>query len=597
MAAPAGRGGLPTIMVVERDDGARSRILEELTRRYGDDYRIVGHRTPQSALAGLTALAAGPSGSGELALVLADRWGIDDDGSGRVGGMGSTGLAAAVHQSFPDARRALLIDWGGWADPPTRAAILHLMALGQIDYYVIKPWRPRDEYFHRTVTEFLLEWERATTSTPREVTVVAQRWSARGHELRSLLARNGVPHAFHETASPDGQAILHTAGLDGASVPVVRLHDGRVLVDPDNATLARAYGVSTELDETADVDLVVVGAGPAGLAAAVYASSEGLSCLVIERESIGGQAGSSSLIRNYLGFARGISGAELAQRAYQQAWVFGASFLLMREAVALTAGPDGLVVTTAEGWAARARAVILATGVSYRRLGVPAVEALAGAGVYYGASVSEARAMVGEDVFVVGGGNSAGQAALHLARYARRVTLLVRGESLAESMSRYLIDELSAAGVVVRLGTEVADGGGRGRLEHLTLRELATGATETVAAGAVFVLIGAAPRTEWLRGAVRRDRWGYLVTGAEVIDANVHGVDMVGTDPAPGWPLRRAPLPLETSVPGVFAVGDVRARSVKRVASAVGEGSVAVGQVHEYLASAVGMVPPQPARR
>jgi len=312
----------------------------------------------------------------------------------------------------------------------------------------------------------------------------------------------------------------------------------------------------------------VIGAGPAGLAAAVYASSEGLRTLVVEPESIGGQAGSSSLIRNYLGFSRGVSGAELAQRAFQQAWVFGMRFLLMREVVDLR--PDGgrLVLSLSDGSEARAGAAILATGVSYRRLGIPTLEALTGAGVFYGASVSEGKALTGEDVYVVGGGNSAGQAAMHLSRHARRVTLLVRGESLESSMSSYLIETLAAApNVDVRTRTEVVGGCGEGRLEQLTLRDSRSAEESTVEAAALFVLIGARPHTDWLPSEVERDERGFVPTGADLGSAS---------------PV----LPLETSLPGVFAVGDVRHLSVKRVASAVGEGSVVIQQVHEYLARA-----------
>ena len=297
----------------------------------------------------------------------------------------------------------------------------------------------------------------------------------------------------------------------------------------------------------------------------------------MERESIGGQAGSSSLIRNYLGFARGVSGADLAQRAYQQAWVFGTNFLFMDEVVALRSEGSWHVVTTADGEQARARAVVLATGVSYRRIGVPGLEALTGAGVFYGASVSEARALAGTDVFVVGGGNSAGQAAMHLARYARTVTLLVRGASLAESMSQYLRDQLDAVGIQVRLQTEVVDGGGDGRLEWITLRNGLAGETQTVRATALFVLIGAQPHTGWLPPQIQRDQWGYVVTGRDVTAGQAEGSRR----------LLRPPTMFETCVPGIFAVGDARRGSIKRVASAVGEGSVVVAQVHEFLAGDV----------
>ncbi|TDC49656.1 FAD-dependent oxidoreductase [Jiangella ureilytica] len=555
-------------MVIEHEHHAtgQDRIADQLRRRYGGDYDVVDERT---GTAGLSTLESLHDRGLQVALVLCDRApGAAADPEDAVFGQ--------VKELYPEAKRALVVDWGAWADRETADSIHRLIALGKIDYYALRPWRSPDEYFHRTVTEFLLEWERSVSAAPREVTVIAQRWSPRAHELRSLLVRNGVQHQFTASETSEGRTALAAAGLEDISVPVVLLHDGRVLVDPTNTQLADAYGVNTTLGTETDFDLIVVGAGPAGLAAAVYASSEGLRTLVVERESIGGQAGSSSLIRNYLGFARGISGAELAQRAYQQAWVFGTTFLLMRELVDLKPENGWHVLTAADGQQARARAVVLATGVSYRRIGVPSLEAFEGAGVFYGASVSEARALSGEPVFVVGGGNSAGQAAIHLARYASEVTLLVRAASLADSMSQYLIDSLDAAGVRVRLRTEVVDGGGSGRLAWVELRDRDTGETRTEPATGLFLLIGAEPHTGWLPERIEHDQWGYLFTGPDVMESHA----------ARRWPLERQPLMLETCVPGVFAVGDVRRRSVKRVASAVGEGSVVIQQVHQWLAAA-----------
>jgi thioredoxin reductase (NADPH) len=428
---------------------------------------------------------------------------------------------------------------------------------------VLKPWRRRDEYFHRTVTEFLSEWERAATSASQVIALVGEARAPRSHQLRSLLARNGVPHAFHSRDSEQGRELLSRYGLEDSTKPVVVLLDGRLLVDPSNTELASAYGVTTELGDDNEFDLIVVGAGPAGLAAAVYAESEGLATLVIERESIGGQAGASSLIRNYLGFARGVSGAELAQRAYQQAWVFGTSFLLMREAVSLRRDGDRHVVTISDGTEASARAVILACGIGYRRLDIPALERFEGTSVFYGASVSEAKAMVGRRACVVGGGNSAGQAAMHLSRFASEVTLLVRGPTLAESMSSYLCREIDVAGNVgVRHNVEVVDAGGDERLERVTLRDTQSGEREELPAEALFVLIGAKPHTDWLPEEVERDRYGYVLTGPQL-------------EP-PG-------RMLETGLPGVFAAGDMRAGPSKRVAAAVGEGSLVIQQVHQFL--------------
>ncbi|WP_051426011.1 FAD-dependent oxidoreductase [Jiangella gansuensis] len=574
---PDARPGRPVLMVVEHDALPDRRIGDQLRRRYGADYDVVDVGSSADGLARLRSLREWDA---QVALVLCDRgpagaWPRDlASASSAPPDSADEDFFGQVRTLYPDAKRALVVNWGAWADRATADSIHQLVARGEIDYYTLRPWRSPDEFFHRTVTEFLLEWERAVSAAPREVTVVGERWSARAHELRSLLVRNGVPHTFHANDTPAGRAALRTAGLPATTAePVVLLRDGRVLVDPTNARVADAYGVSTSLGDDTDFDVIVVGAGPAGLAAAVYASSEGLRTLVVEREAIGGQAGSSSLIRNYLGFARGITGADLAQRAYQQAWVFGTTFLLMRELVSLDTQGGWHIVTANDGERARARALVLATGVSYRRIGVPALEALEGAGVFYGASVAEARALSGEDVFVVGGGNSAGQAAMHLSRYARSVTLLVRGTSLAQSMSQYLIDSIDAAGIRVRLEAEVVDGGGDGRLTWIGLRDRRTGETRHEPAGGLFVLIGAQPHTDWLPERIERDQWGYLFTGPDVMESHA----------AHRWPLERQPLMLETCVPGVFAVGDVRRRSVKRVASAVGEGSVVIQQVHEVL--------------
>jgi thioredoxin reductase (NADPH) len=559
---PAARGRWPIVLVVEDESDVRARIRGELERRYGSDYRVTCER---SALAALAKLERWRAAGEPVALVLADQWMPDLTGEE---------FLARAKLLFPDAKRALLVSFGAWGDRRTADAMLRAMAAGRMDYYVLKPWRRADEFFHRTVTEFLHEWERSSSASPQEVALICERRSRRAHQLRDLLARNGVPHVVHDTDSREGRRLLAEAGQAGTSDPVVVLLGGGVLVNPTNADLADAYGVSTTLEGRSDFDVVVVGAGPAGLAAAVYASSEGLDTLVVERESIGGQAGSSSLIRNYLGFARGVSGSELAQRAYQQAWIFGASFLHAREVTALRAGGGRHVLTLSDGSEASARAVVVATGISYRRLGVPGLDALLGTSVFYGASVSEARAHAGQQVCVVGGGNSAGQAAIHLSRYAGRVTLLVRRGSLVETMSSYLIDQIEAAGNIdVRPNTEVAACAGDGVLETITLRDTVSGHSEAVPAAALFIQIGAEPYTAWLPPEIRRDAWGYLLTGPDL--------------PAGSWPLERPPLMLETSLPGVFAVGDAREGSTKRVASAVGEGSVVIEQVHQLLDTAL----------
>lgn len=538
----------PAIVAVVDDPDALGRITNELQRRYSEDYAVICEKSSRAALDLIEEMHR----SGDrIALVLADQWMPEVEGSD---------LLARVHDLYPSTKRALLIAWGDWGDDPTADAVRTAMALGHIDYYVLKPWKSPDEYFHRTVSDFLHEWARADPTAPHEVIVVADVLSARGHELRDLLVRNGVPHVFHAAESPEGRRLLREAGREDEDEPIVLLLDGRVLVNPTNEELARGYGVMTTVDTEQPFDVVVVGAGPAGLAAAVYASSEGLRALVVERESIGGQAGASSRIRNYLGFSRGVSGAELAQRAYQQAWVFGTTFLLMREVTRLSCDGDLHVLTISDGSEIRARSVILAMGVHYCRLGIQELERLTGTGVFYGASASEAQQFTGGRVYVIGGGNSAGQAAIHLARYAEQVSLVVRSHSLAASMSQYLRHELEAApNIDILLSTQVVSGAGENRLEALTLRNGVTQTTSTAPADALFVLIGAEPHTDWLPPEIERDQYGFVVTG-------------VGSM-------------FETTFPGVFAVGDVRSRSVKRVASAVGEGSVVIHQVHEHLAA------------
>ena len=551
----------PTLLLVEGDPEARSRIEGELSRRYGADYGIASASSAEAATEEMRRMRE----TGEdLALVLADHWLGEATGSEFLG---------RVRSLYPHAKRALLIDWGAWGHRPTADAVLEAMALGRIDYYVLKPSRRRDEYFHRTITEFLHEWSREHSGA-HELTVFADLRTPRGHEICDLLRRSGIAFGVQPPESPAARELLGGSGNKRPG-PILQLHDGSVLVDPTNEEIAAAYGVDTEPPEDGDSEALIVGGGPAGLSAAVYAASEGLKTLVIERHAVGGQAGSSSLIRNYLGFSRGVGGGELSQRAYQQAWIFGARFAITREATALEVGSDSHGVSCDAGFRGTAGAVVLATGVSYRRLRVPALDALTGAGVFYGASTADAQAVTNEHVCVVGGGNSAGQAALHLARSAGLVTLLVRGTSLAADMSQYLCEAIGAAtNIEVWTRAEITNGGGDGRLEWLDVRDAAADEVKRVTAAALFVLIGARPRTDWLPGLIARDAGGYVLTGAAVLaDEAGHAA----------WPLERMPMSYETSVPGVFAVGDVRQGSTKRVASAVGEGSVVIQQVHEWL--------------
>jgi thioredoxin reductase (NADPH) len=553
--------GKPVLVAIDDDADALGRVRSELERRFGSDYRIVTEDSGSSGLAELEALKADGA---DVAVVLADQW---------MPGLSGSELLSRVRGLFPRAQRGLLVEWGAWGDPPTADAVLRAMALGHMDYYVLKPWQSPDELFHRTIAEFVHEWSRSATSRLREVTLVARSELPRTHELRSLLSRNGVPYAFHDCDTQQGAELLDEVRHQGETEPVVLTKDGRVLIDPTNAELARAYGMQTGLKDKRDYDVIVVGAGPSGLSAAVASSAEGMDTLVIEGESIGGQAGSSSLIRNYLGFSRGITGAELAQRAYQQAWVFGSRFVLMRRATALRPEGDHLVVTLSDGAEATAQVVVLATGVTYRRLRVPALEELVGSGVFYGASISQAQALAGQKVYIVGGGNSAGQAAMHLSRHCEHVTLVIRSSSLTTSMSAYLIHQIDVVpNIDVRVDTEVVDADGDGRLEHLTLRHRGTGLDERVEAAALLVMIGGRPRSEWLPDSIERDERGFLVTDRDISPAR--------------WALGRQPYALETSLPGVFAVGDVRKGSVKRVASAAGEGAIVAPPLVELVMDA-----------
>ena len=569
-AMPRLRGELPVLMAVDGDPEALERVRAALAGRYGNDYEVVCVETAAQAL---EAMRACGERAIEVAVVLADHDLPDMDGRT---------LLYEVGEVQPLAKRGLLIEWGGWGDRETTAAIQTGMARDDFDYYVMKPIAEPDEQFHRLVTEFLQEWSRLRAPEAREVTVVAEQWSKRGHDLRNLLARNGVPFVFHDASSPVGRRLVKARAPDCGGAPVAIVQNpipGRsgVLVDPTNAEMAHAFGVDTELGDEHEFDAVIVGAGPAGLTTAVYTSSEGLRTLVVERETIGGQAGASSLIRNYLGFSRGVGGAELAQRAYQQAWVFGTRFLLMREAAKLDPSDDGLRLEVVNAGTVDARAVILATGVSYRRIGIESLDALVGSGVFYGAATAEGRGLEDEDVVVVGGGNSAGQAAMYLCRYARQVTLMVRGSDLSQGMSSYLRETIAAtSNIEVRLCAEVVGGGGEGRLDHVIVRDTVSGREEELAAAGLFILIGAHPHTEWLPPEICRDEGGYVLTGRDISESGAG---------RSAWPLDRAPFDFETSVPGVFAVGDVRANSIKRVASAVGEGSMLVAQLIQVTAT------------
>ena len=547
------------VLVAVDDDADVLRDVErELRERYAHHYRVLSMRSAQEARTALEELAAAGE---EVALVLSGQW---------LSGMTGSELLDQVRSLHPHAKRVLLIAWGDWGDRAMGEAIFDSIARGRIDHYLLRPSASPDEQFHQAISSLLLEWAESRRASPNTIYVVGESWSGRAYELRELLGRCAIPHAFCLADSSEGRARLADAG-EGLKLPVVVFPDGKVLADPTDTEIAMASG-SPVHPERMEFDLVIVGAGPAGLSAAMYGASEGFSTLVVDEGGLGGQATSSSLIRNYLGFPRGISGRRLAQQAYDQAWVFGAKFAFMHSAIDLRREDDELFVTLSSGACVRARAVLLATGASYNRLGVPGLEALSGAGVFYGGPASEAPAMSGRDVYVLGGGNSAGQAALYLARYARHVTLVVRAQSLGAGMSHYLAREAEATPrLQVRLGTEIVDGGGDGRLEHLVLRDRVGGSEQTVDADGLFIVIGARPHTEWLPPEIDRDARGFVLTGSDFRDER--------------WPVERSPLLLETSMPGVFAAGDARHGSVKRVASAVGEGSVAIQLLHRMFAA------------
>jgi thioredoxin reductase (NADPH) len=552
---------LPVVFIVDADSETRIAMESALRRRFAPDYQVLA---VDSAEAGLATLEQRARNGEPVALVAADLRLPEIDGVDFLG---------RAHLLHPRARRMLLVamDRRGTRIPlDDLEALQRVTALGRIDSWVLKGAESPEELIYPHVQEALTAWTKANRPRHEVMRIVGEQWDQRSHDLRDALARNTVPFGFYPVDSEIGRRMVREYGIDWKRLPAVILHDRTVLHDPTEAAIAAALGVRTR-PSTETFDLAILGAGPAGLSAAVYGASEGLRTLVIESQAIGGQAGTSSMIRNYLGFPHGVGGGELAFRAWEQTLLFGTQFVFTHRATGLSTRGPNHAITLSDGNEAVARAVIVAVGVDYRRLGIPALERLNGVGVFYGAAGVEAPALVGEEVYVVGGANSAGQAALHLAKFAARVTLLVRGESLAASMSDYLIQQIEATpNVAVRLRTEVVDGRGESRLESLVLNDMGAGRQEEVAAAAVFIMIGAEPRTAWLPAELRRDDRGFILTDRDVSsDGLVTG---------------RAPLPFETSMPGVFAVGDVRHGSVKRVASSVGEGSVAVGSVHQYLA-------------
>jgi thioredoxin reductase (NADPH) len=541
----------PAIVVVDDDPEALTAMVDALSRRFGEDYRVLPHPSANAALDLIRKITKDDQ---EVALVIADQ---------RMPEIPGREFLGHVRSIVPTAKRALLVDWGDREVSPT---ILQACALGELDNYLYKPWTPAEVHLYPLISEFLAEWTRAHRPGMELIHIVGDEQSPRSNEIRELLNRNGIPYGFHQNGSAPAIRLIEEHGTKITSLPAVFLHDGSVLVDPTDAQIMDAIGESPgELT----CDVAVVGTGPAGLTAAVSAGSEGLRTLVIERHVVGGQAGASSLIRNYPGFPRGISGAELTQRAYQQAWLFGSRFVFARDVTALRSRDEKKILALSDGREITATAVIIATGAKYRRLDVPSLERFAGRSIFY-TTFGESRLVHDLDVAVIGGGNSAGQAAVHLAAFARHVTLIVRANSLEKGMSDYLVQQIRHTfNIEVRLDSEIIGGDGGELLEGLTIRHKTREVVDKIPARLLFVLIGATPHTDWLAGVIQRDAKGSVVTG--------HDVDLIG------WPLQRKPMSFETNVPGVFAVGDVRHSSMKRVAAAVGEGAGVIHSVYEYL--------------
>ena len=548
----------PTILAVDDDPVVSRAVTRDLRARYGADYRVIPATSGAQALEVLAELTLRDR---SVALVASDQ---------RMPGMTGIEMLAEVRRQSPDAKLLLLT---AYAD--TDVAIKAINDIG-LDYYMLKPWDPPEEHLYPVVDDLLSDWRGAHPDDTDQVRVVGHRWSDRAHEVKTFLARNHVPYLWLDVErDAAAQQLLDLAQARPEDLPLVLVPDGETLRTPTTLQLAGALGLRTTAEQPL-YDLCIVGSGPAGLAAAVYAASEGLRTVVVERDAPGGQAGQSASIENYLGFPKGLSGADLTHRAVAQAARFGAEMVLARDVVGFEQRGPVRAVLLDGGGVVEARAVLIATGVSYRRLEAPGLAQMSSRGVYYGATASEASQCEGEEVYVVGAANSAGQAALNLARYAKRVVMVVRAARLEDTMSQYLVGRIaSAPNIEVRLRSEVVGARGDGHLEALMLADRATGAEEEVATSWLFVFIGAMPRTDWLGDDVARNDKGFVVTGQ----------DLLASTEASRWTLGRPPYALETSVPGVFAAGDVRLDSMKRVASAVGEGAMSVYLVHRYLAT------------
>ena len=554
---------MPVIVLATADDDSLSVLDAEMRRRYATDYEVITCQSYAHAHAVLDGLRRWKR---DVALILSFYGPRDREG------LHYLRRARSIH---PSAKRVVVVEWGNFE---SRGPVFRAIAEGHLENLLVRPERPRDEEFHGGVSDLLHDWHWAQGTSGFEAVRIFGHDDERTHMLRDAFARNHIPVGFYEADEDSSRRLLRGLGLEDPEFPVLDLRftsPPRALANPSDTDLVEAFGLTTQLDPDTVWDTVIIGAGPAGLAAAVYAASEGLSTLVIEREAIGGQAGTSSLIRNYPGFARGISGNHLAFRSFQQAWMFGAVFHFFRWATGLEADGDEQRVQLSDGTSARARTTIVATGVDYRRLGIPELEELSGRGVFYGAAVTEARSMTGQPVHVVGGGNSAGQAALHLAKYARHVTLLVRRADVAASMSEYLIEQIRATRNVDIVHNATVTGGRAvdARLTEIEITDGISGTEQWSPCHGLFVLIGSSPHTEWLEGVVARDDAGFVKVGQDAIG-----------DADDEHHLRH---PLETSRMGVFAIGDTRRGSVKRVATAVGDGAAVVAAVHQHLAERI----------
>ena len=550
----------PALLAVDDDSEVLRAVERDLRRKYGGAYRVLRADSGTSALETLKQLQLRNE---SVALLLVDQ---------RMPHLSGVEFLERALKLFPQTKRVLLT---AYAD--TTAAIQAINAV-HVDYYLLKPWDPPEQNLYPVLDDLLDDWQASYHPPFEGLRVVGHRWSPYSHAIKDFLGRNQVPYGWMDVeaseSNAEGSRLLDAAGVDPSRLPLVLLPDGSILLAPTIEALAERIGLRTHA-ETSFYDLVIVGAGPAGLAAAVYGASEGLKTVLIEREAPGGQAGMSSRIENYLGFPSGLSGADLARRAVTQARRFGVEILAPQEVIGLEVRGPYRVVTLRDGGEVSCHAVLIATGLSWRTLDVPGLDRLRGAGVYYGAAMTESLACRDQDVYIVGGANSAGQSAMHFSQYARSVTMLVRGQALSQTMSQYLVDQLRAMpNIHVQTCCTVAEALGETRLEALFLLDHETGERRTVPATALFIFIGAVPRTAWLKNVVPLDEHGFVLSGADLIRD--------GKRPR-GWTLDRDPFLLETGVPGVFVAGDTRHGSVKRVASGVGEGSICVQMIHQYL--------------